>query len=793
MAVPFAGIRVRDVGCPSLRRVTTSLAMQQRSSQATAGSPTGDSAAIHAETLRLVPAAVFETDADGSCRYVNPRWVAYSGRPAESALGYGWSEAIHPDDRDVVVATWQAAVLAGTEITLEFRVVRPDGATLWASGQAAPIRALDGAITGYIGTITDITPLVQERHEQSEQRRFVDAVLDIAGSLVAVFDGEGRILRFNRACELVTGYTFEEVKGRPFYELLVPEAEIEAVREDLAALRPGQPPTTNENHWVTRDGRLRLISWSDVCFFDDDGHATHLISTGIDVTDVRRGEEALRGIEAVGVLLATTGPTKESMAAVLTTLSDRMGYPHLAVFVRRGGAFVLGAAVGYNGHAASLQVSRGITGRVLRTGRSAFLERPESGDGAEWLPATAEIASQIAAPLIADRETLGVLSIESTAEAPLTQADLRLVETVAERLSVAMVLGREQQALKERARLFASLNAFARVTGAMVDEERLPASLLDGIADVVPNDASWLTLVDPTSGRHVILGVRGSAVDRKAVGRSVRPGDPPIRRAIRDRTVVVERVTGGRSTSSPGGRGAPPTVLPWRATSGSMVAVPLIHAGDVLGTVVVGRAGRDASFTDLELEVLSLLGAQAALAASNARLLAEVRALAIRDPLTGLFNRRHFDAATELILARWRRDRQAARPIAAIMFDLDRFGELNNTHGHQAGDAVLREFAGILLTRFRSADLVARYGGEEFVVVLDGSSLIDAARVADEIRTALGSRILRGPDGAEVRATVSAGCSQLDPANPTREALIEGADVALYRAKRAGRNRVVTG
>ena len=125
------------------------------------------------------------------------------------------------------------------------------------------------------------------------------------------------------------------------------------------------------------------------------------------------------------------------------------------------------------------------------------------------------------------------------------------------------------------------------------------------------------------------------------------------------------------------------------------------------------------------------------------------------------------------------------------MFDLDHFGLLNNTHGHQAGDAVLREFAGILQTRFRSADLVARYGGEEFVVVLEGSTLADAARVAEYIRGQLESRVVRGPDGQEVRTTVSAGCSQIDPANPTREGLIETADVALFAAKRAGRNRVV--
>jgi diguanylate cyclase (GGDEF)-like protein len=87
---------------------------------------------------------------------------------------------------------------------------------------------------------------------------------------------------------------------------------------------------------------------------------------------------------------------------------------------------------------------------------------------------------------------------------------------------------------------------------------------------------------------------------------------------------------------------------------------------------------------------------------------------------------------------------------------------------------------------------VARYGGEEFVVVLEGSTVADAARIAEEIRRDLEARLVFGPDGQEVRTTVSAGCAELDPENATREALIETADIALFAAKRAGRNQVVS-
>ena len=167
----------------------------------------------------------------------------------------------------------------------------------------------------------------------------------------------------------------------------------------------------------------------------------------------------------------------------------------------------------------------------------------------------------------------------------------------------------------------------------------------------------------------------------------------------------------------------------------AMAGIPLIRDGAVLGAIVLGRkTDREPAYSALETEVLSILAAQTALAIANTQLLEEVSELAIRDALTGLYNRRHFDAALEHILRRRTRERGARLPIAAIMFDLDHFGRFNKDHGHQAGDAVLRAFAGILLERFRSSDLVARYGGEEFVAILELATLDDATRVAEEVR-----------------------------------------------------------
>jgi diguanylate cyclase (GGDEF)-like protein/PAS domain S-box-containing protein len=164
---------------------------------------------------------------------------------------------------------------------------------------------------------------------------------------------------------------------------------------------------------------------------------------------------------------------------------------------------------------------------------------------------------------------------------------------------------------------------------------------------------------------------------------------------------------------------------------------------------------------------------------------------AAHDPLTGLHNRRFFGTAVTRLERSWRRQTLAERPpISVILFDLDHFGEINKAHGHQAGDAVLRQFAAILRKRFRESDLVTRYGGEEFAAVLEGATAADAYRIAEGIRDALETCEIDIGTGTPLRLTVSAGCAQLGDLADVSAGLAV-ADVWLAQAKRSGRNQVI--
>jgi diguanylate cyclase (GGDEF)-like protein len=375
---------------------------------------------------------------------------------------------------------------------------------------------------------------------------------------------------------------------------------------------------------------------------------------------------------------------------------------------------------------------------------------------------------------IIDAVAAGVNFLAEELEASFGEIERRVADRTAE-LSIAT------RELGDRTRLFAALAEFAAALNSIREPGRLAAALIDAVAAVVPSDTVVITVLDRSAGLYRVSAVRGLA--QGAVGAIVQPGDGSLGRAISERSLVLtDRHPRAESTA------ALRDYLHHEALR--TAAVPLINEGIVLGAIGVGRSDPDATFTQSEREVFVLLGSHAALALANAYLTEEVSALAIHDGLTGLYNRRHFDAALDLAIARFKRH-EPAGSLAAIMFDLDHFGDFNNRHGHLAGDTLLRLFGEILRLRLRSADVVARYGGEEFVAILDDCALSEAVRLADEVRRELEARSVPGADGRPAHATVSAGCAVLSAQEPTKEALLGRADAGLFLAKRSGRNQVV--
>jgi diguanylate cyclase (GGDEF)-like protein len=159
---------------------------------------------------------------------------------------------------------------------------------------------------------------------------------------------------------------------------------------------------------------------------------------------------------------------------------------------------------------------------------------------------------------------------------------------------------------------------------------------------------------------------------------------------------------------------------------------------------------------------------------------------AIRDALTGLFNRRYLDETLPRELSRAKRD---GYPLALIMVDIDHFKQVNDTYGHSAGDEVIRSLGAILRQGAREGDIACRYGGEEFIIVLPHMSVEAALVRAEKWRTEVEAIRVRHGD-FDIRFTISAGASGYPDHATEHENLIECADLALYMSKKDGRNRV---
>lgn len=205
------------------------------------------------------------------------------------------------------------------------------------------------------------------------------------------------------------------------------------------------------------------------------------------------------------------------------------------------------------------------------------------------------------------------------------------------------------------------------------------------------------------------------------------------------------------------------------------------HIDEELRVTLERSAGR----RDQELQdelFKKLLHDYAAVTRKLKEKLAEIERLSVTDRLTQVHNRMKFDAELEREIARAKRHHH---PLALILFDLDHFKKVNDTHGHAVGDAVLVETAALVKRNLRVSDTFARWGGEEFIVLLPETTLSQSAEVAEKLRHAMEARVFP----VAKRVTCSFGCAVLDD-DSDGQTLLKTADQALYRAKNLGRNRV---
>jgi diguanylate cyclase (GGDEF)-like protein len=237
------------------------------------------------------------------------------------------------------------------------------------------------------------------------------------------------------------------------------------------------------------------------------------------------------------------------------------------------------------------------------------------------------------------------------------------------------------------------------------------------------------------------------------------------------------------------------------------ICMPMMAHGEALGLLYLDTGpvealsdGRDETvsgkliqefsgeFSDSDVQLARTFGEQSALALANLNMRETLKAQSIRDPLTGLYNRRYMEESLERELSRAVRKKSG---LGIMMLDVDHFKQFNDTFGHEAGDAVLRQLGNLLSTQFRGEDVVCRYGGEEFTVILPEANAEAILRRAEHLCEEAKKGVAEFHDQTPKSISLSIGVSNFPTDGATAETLLRAADAALYRAKKQGRDRVV--
>ncbi len=383
----------------------------------------------------------------------------------------------------------------------------------------------------------------------------------------------------------------------------------------------------------------------------------------------------------------------------------------------------------------------------------------------------AEMSSLVCVPVMDDTFPLGVITADSGRYHAFTSADSAILQMFSHQ--IMRILQRERvypQIQRENASL-KILNEESAKLLATMDIDVIAKHLMEGARRIAPSEAVFLL---GRGGEFEILHRTGPYQQEK---KAFNVKGTLLDMVVKNREPVY--ISDVRQNRSP--------LMPFKTqNTGSVFVLPLVYERDVLGMVVLMFEKTNTLGTH-EIELLGVLGNQAATSIANAKLYEEIERLAVTDGLTGLFNHRHFQ---ETLAQEFNRLERFSEPISMLIIDIDHFKKINDTYGHPVGDAVLKKVSGIIRKTIRNIDIPARYGGEEFAVILLGTDTNGALKMAERLRKSIADARFSTEQNA-FNVTVSIGMSTHGKEMRKKEDLVEQADKALYHAKRTGRNRSV--
>jgi len=627
----------------------------------------------------------------------------------------------------------------------------------------------DGNPSGRMLVWRDITQYRQVESTLRDSEARFKALFQGAPDAIIITDKNSRIVLVNNQTITLFGYSMDELVGHSV-DILIPERYREAYNKyqkafiDEIETRPGISLPLNGIRKNQREIPIE-IALSPVKI------PSGVIFTNIirDLTIRKEAEEQLR-LQSVALESAANG----------ILITDRNGNIQWA-----NPAFT--KMTGY-----SAEEVRGKNPRFLKSGLVAHEVYRNL-----W---STILSGNVWYGELINRRKDGKIITEEQTIAPVRDGAGQIVHFIAIKQDITE-RKRAEEALSKRSDQIATLNRVMQTLSSTLDITKVLEAILSEIQQVIPYDSAsvWSCKDDLLE----IIAVHGFPDPKSLIGTTynLTSDETPNTQVVRTRGPLI---VGDAYSTYPSFR----TGMHAKYQHRGWMGVPMIIGDRVIGMLAFNKKVPN-FYTQEQSQFALTFAAQAAIAIENARLysdaqkeltekiIAEEKLLklqkeleeqAIRDSLTGLYNRRFLDETLSRELSRAERDKYS---VSVVMLDLDHFKVFNDTYGHDVGDMMLKQLGKLLTSQVRAGDIACRYGGEEFVVVMPKASLSVARQRANDWRMKFESQILIH-EGEVLNATLSAGVAVYPMHGITSDEIVRKADQAMYAAKAAGRNLVIT-
>jgi diguanylate cyclase (GGDEF)-like protein len=431
-------------------------------------------------------------------------------------------------------------------------------------------------------------------------------------------------------------------------------------------------------------------------------------------------------------------------------------------------------------HDAPFSIGDGVCAAVIAKKEAVLLSNLRPSYNVPYYSGPCPVRALAAIPVMEDGVVRGVLALDRIADKPFTPHEHDLAAQAARYCLRAIqnerVFVQLERAKVEQGKLYRA----AQALGAALSEKDVLEAGVRAAREIASFDLAAVTVWNDVKKYHEVCAATSN-------DRSI---DDLVGQKFKQNTGLVSMVVANKFPLPYKGEYDPAhqTVLTKRVTwpnLPSLLVLPLLHHGRVLGTLILGARRRHA-FGDTVRPTLEVLASHLAVSLSNARMVHKLETMATTDGMTGLLNKRAMlDNATQKITAAQRFHRK----LSVLVTDIDFFKKVNDTYGHDVGDVVIKGLGEILKRVKRNTDLVARFGGEEFVVLCEQTDESGAMLLGERIREELAKTVFQTPNGP-LQVTCSVGAAVFPGAGSSWEELFKSADQALYQSKNNGRNRV---